>query len=249
MKTLGIIPARYDSSRFPGKPLVDIDGKSMIRRVYEQAAKCKELSKVIVATDHEGIRNHVLAFGGEAVMTSAVHRTGTERCAEALSIVLNGDEEVDIIVNIQGDEPFIFPEQISEVIHTFSHPDIQVSTLARKIGDPEMLKDPNVVKLVFDDNHRVLYFSRSEIPYNRSRSGFGKKEEIFYFEHVGIYGFRKYFLQEAVTWPESSLERAESLEQLRWLQHGSAIYVHETAYKSISIDSPADLLKITNRKG
>lgn len=249
MKSLGIIPARYDSTRFPGKPLFVIDGKSMIQRVYEQASLCKDLSRVIVATDHTGILKHVQNFGGESVMTASWHKTGTERCAEALEIIqLEGLDDVDVVVNIQGDEPFIFPEQISEVVRCFSDPAILIATLARKIHSGEDLADPNVVKLVYDQNHQVLYFSRSQIPYLRMQSGEEKITEFPFLEHVGIYGFRKSILPELVKLPESSLEKAESLEQLRWLQHGFPIHVQETTYSSTSIDTPADLLKITNRR-
>jgi len=249
MKSLGIIPARFDSTRFPGKPLIVIEGKSMIRRVYEQARKCLDLSRVVVATDHEGILNHVREFGGEAVMTASSHKTGTERCAEALELVQEGEVDIEVVVNIQGDEPFINPEQISEVIRSFSYSNTAIATLARRIQDPESLKDPNVVKLVFDHRHRVLYFSRSEIPYVREGSLPVGNREIPWFEHVGIYGFRKTVLQELIRLPVSSLERAESLEQLRWLQNGFEIYVCETNYDSISIDTPADLLKLSNRRG
>ncbi|MFH1297178.1 MAG: 3-deoxy-manno-octulosonate cytidylyltransferase [Bacteroidota bacterium] len=249
MKSLGIIPARYDSTRFPGKALFVIDGKSMIRRVYEQASRCRDLTKVIVATDHEGILKHVRDFGGEAVMTASRHKTGTDRCAEALGLVRAGEkEDFEVVVNIQGDEPYIFPEQISEVVHCFSNPSTVIATLARKIVNPEDITDPNVVKLVFDDHHRVLYFSRSSIPFLRNRSDGEKDQKIQFFEHVGIYGFRNDLLKQVVQLPESSLERAESLEQLRWLQHGFQIFVHETEYESISIDTPSDLLKISKRK-
>ncbi|MFC2102471.1 3-deoxy-manno-octulosonate cytidylyltransferase [Bacteroidota bacterium] len=248
MKSLGIIPARYDSTRFPGKPLIVIDGKSMIRRVYEQASMCPDLSKVIVATDHPEILKHVRSFGGEAEMTAATHKTGTERCAEVAELIFGDDDDVDVVVNIQGDEPFISPNQISELIHLFSDPDIEIGTLARKIQDPGVVDDPNVVKLVFDRHQRVLYFSRSPIPYVRERTGVSVQKGIPFFEHVGIYGFRKSVLREVVKLPESDLERAESLEQLRWLQHGFAIHVRETTYESISIDTPDDLLKIANRR-
>jgi len=250
MNTLVIIPARYASTRFPGKPLFVIGGKSMIRRVYEQASSCAELSAVVVATDHPGILNHVLDFGGKAVMTAGSHRTGTERCAEALEIFQRETpQEIDIVINIQGDEPFLNPEQISEVIRTFSDPAVRIATLARKISSPEDIKDPNVVKLVCDLHQRVLYFSRSKIPYIRTPSGEECAPEFPFLEHIGIYGFRSSILQELVNLPESSLEKAESLEQLRWLQHGYSIHVRETTYPSISIDTPADLLKITNRLG
>lgn len=249
MKSLGIIPARYDSKRFPGKPLILIEGKSMIQRVYEQASNCRDLYRVVVATDHTGIMNQVRGFGGEVVMTDSSHKSGTERCAEAAGIIeTERDEEFDVIVNIQGDEPFIFPEQISEVVNCFQNPTIGIATLARKISNPAEISDPNVVKLVFDDNHRVLYFSRSAIPHVHERAAATGKRAVAFFEHVGIYGFRKPLLQELVKLPESSLEEAESLEQLRWLQNGFEIFVHETTFESISIDSPSDLLKITNRK-
>lgn len=249
MKSLGIIPARYDSTRFPGKPLFVIEGKSMIQRVYEQASLCKDLSRVVVATDHSGILKHVQDFGGECVITASCHKTGTERCAEALEIILSENPDaIDVVVNIQGDEPFLSPEQISEVVSCFNDPAIRIATLARKICSREEVTDPNVVKLVCNDNHQVLYFSRSQIPFIRKRSGEKETTEFPFLEHVGLYGFRKSILPELVKLPESSLERAESLEQLRWLQHGLPIYVKETTFPSISIDTPADLLKITNRR-
>ena len=249
MKSLGIIPARYYSTRFPGKPLVNIDGKSMIRRVYEQAACCPDLSAVVVATDHEGILKYVHDFGGEAVMTATTHNTGTERSAEAMEIVQFGKKvNFDIVVNIQGDEPFIFPEQISEVVRCFSNPGTNIATLARKILNPEDITDPNVVKVVFTEDHHVLYFSRAAIPYTRDRKDETKGIEDILFQHVGIYGFRSTLLQKLVLLPESSLERTESLEQLRWLQNGFQIFIHETQYMSISVDTPSDLLKILNRK-
>ncbi|MBL7137569.1 MAG: 3-deoxy-manno-octulosonate cytidylyltransferase [Bacteroidales bacterium] len=249
MKSLGIIPVRYDSTRFPGKALFVIDGKSMIRRVYEQASKCQDLSRVIVATDHEGILKHVHDFGGEAVMTASSHKTGTERCAEALELIRAAEkEDFELVVNIQGDEPYIYPEQISEVVYCFSNPSTVIATLARKIMNPEDITDPNVVKLVFDDHHRVLYFSRSPIPHWRNRSDEERVKEVHFFEHVGIYGFRNSLLQQVVKLPESSLERAESLEQLRWIQHGYPMFVHITEYESISIDTPSDLIKISNMK-
>ncbi|MFH1160208.1 MAG: 3-deoxy-manno-octulosonate cytidylyltransferase [bacterium] len=249
MKILGVIPARYDSTRFPGKPLHMINGKSMIQRVYEQAGKCRELTTVIVATDHDLVEKHVNEFGGNVLMTSPDHRSGTERCAEALSVYLNspGAEHIEIVVNIQGDEPFIHPEQISEVIHCFKTQSTQIATLARKISRVEELSDPNVVKLVFNLNKQVLYFSRSTIPFLRNVESREWIRHGEFYEHVGIYGFRTDILRQVVKLTETTLEKSESLEQLRWLQQGYPIMVHETAYESISIDTPADLLKITNK--
>lgn len=249
MNSLGIIPARYESTRFPGKPLIMIEGRSMIRRVFEQASLCRELSRVVVATDHRGIFDHVLEFGGEAVLTVSTHKSGTERCAEALEIIMAaGSEAFDVVVNIQGDEPFISPGQISEVIHALGDPGTSIASLVRRIRTAADIVDPNVVKVVFDTRHHVLYFSRSAIPFERQRPDHPSAGITPVFEHVGIYGFRAAILPELVRLPESSLERAESLEQLRWLQNGYHIVVAETDYESISIDSPADLLKITNRK-
>lgn len=249
MRSLGIIPARYESTRFPGKTLIVIDGKSMIQRVFEQACKCKDLSKVVVATDHQSILNHVREFGGDVILTATSHRTGTERCAEAFAALqARGEEDFDVVVNIQGDEPFIFPEQISEVVSCFSDPAVAIATLARRIRNPEDVTNPNVVKVVFDENLRVLYFSRAAIPHVREGSIPEKERGALFYEHVGIYGFRQQVLRDVVKLPESALEKAEALEQLRWLQHGMEIFVRETDYPSISIDVPEDLLKITNRK-
>jgi len=249
MNSIGIIPARMNSTRFPGKPLVVIEGKSMIRRVYERTVLCHDLAKVVVATDHKSIFDHVLDFGGEAVMTASSHNTGTERCAEALEMIHARDNiEYNLVINIQGDEPYLHPEQISEVVRCFSDPSVPIATLVREIADPEDINDPNVVKVVFDENHQVLYFSRQAIPYIRQKTSGASVSGVRFFEHVGIYGFRGDILSRLVQLPESPLEQAESLEQLRWLQHGFQIFVRETNYQSISIDSPADLRKITNRK-
>lgn len=255
MKVIGIIPSRFDSSRFPGKALFLIDGKTMIRRVCERASACNDLSRVVVATDHPDILSQVKSFGGEAVMTATGHRSGTDRCAEALEILCReSGEEADVVVNIQGDEPFIFPEQISELVSCFSDPVVTIATLARRIMNPGEIADPNVVKLVFDHNHSALFFSRSVIPYNRTGNSTRKIagdsiDKIYWFEHVGIYGFRPATLRQLVRLPESSLERAESLEQLRWLQNGFNIFVRETKYRNVSIDTPEDLLKISGLTG
>jgi len=249
MNILGIIPARYASTRFPGKALCIIDGKSMIQRVYEQAKQCDQLTRILVATDHEMIESHVKGFGGDVVMTSEDHQSGTERCAEAIDIVDRdaSGNGTDIVINIQGDEPFINPRQIAEVISCFDNTSTGIATLARKINAQEDIFNPNVVKVVFDDNHIVLYFSRSAIPAIRdAEPGTWLGHGTFY-KHIGIYGYRTAVLKQLVELPATSLEKSESLEQLRWLQHGFSVSIRETSFRSISIDTPADLQKLTNK--
>jgi 3-deoxy-manno-octulosonate cytidylyltransferase (CMP-KDO synthetase) len=247
MKILGIIPSRYASSRFPGKPLVMIDGKSMIQRVYEQALKCKELSSVIIATDSEVIEKHIKAFQGNVVITSIHHKSGTERCLEVLE-KFRGDQNdfFDIIINIQGDEPFFDPHQISELTDCFRNEDVQIATLVKKIKSNEELSNPNVVKVIFDKNFKAIYFSRLPIPFCRSKDTRVCLKERSYFKHIGIYAYRSKALREIGTLTMSPLEKAESLEQLRWIENGYPIYVRETELESFAIDTPADLLKITN---
>jgi 3-deoxy-manno-octulosonate cytidylyltransferase (CMP-KDO synthetase) len=249
MKILGIIPARYDSTRFPGKPLVVIDGKTMIRRVYEQALKCGKLSKVIVATDHEAIFNHVRSFNGNVMMTGNQHRSGTERCCEVAEKLLAQDGTFDGIINIQGDEPYIDPEQISQVAGCLETPGTELATLIRKIGTVEELTSPNVVKAVVDKNGFALYFSRSAIPFTRGSEISEWPGITTCYKHIGLYGYRTGVLQSIVALPASPLECAESLEQLRWLEHGFRIKTEITEYESFAIDTPEDLLKITNRMG
>jgi 3-deoxy-manno-octulosonate cytidylyltransferase (CMP-KDO synthetase) len=245
MKILGIIPARYDSSRFPGKPLVVIDGKTMIRRVYEQALACPLLDRVIIATDDPVIESHVMQFGGNVVMTAKHHRSGTERCAEVATRPENG--EFSVVINIQGDEPFIDPRQITQVCEAFSEKSVKIATLVRKITEKSDPGDSNVVKVVFDSSFRALYFSRSAIPHYRGVEPDAWISHTEYYRHVGIYGYTTETLLEIVHLPPSPLEDAERLEQLRWLGHGIPIHVKETAFDSFAIDTPADLLKITNR--
>ncbi len=250
MRVLAIIPARYASTRFPGKPLAIIDGKSMIRRVYEQCQECRDLSRIIVATDSKAISTHVAGFGGQVIMTSEHHRSGTERCAEVLEKLRRTKDFVppDVVVNVQGDEPFIEPQQITEVIRIFREPGVMISTLAKKIRSAKDITNPNVVKVVFGSDHRAMYFSRSPIPYVRNHSPEAWPEHADFFKHVGIYGYRPEILENLVTLPVSPMEKAESLEQLRWLDAGFSITVAETEYETIAIDTPADLLKITNTK-
>jgi len=249
MKILGVIPARYASSRFPGKPLVVIDGKTMIRRVYEQAVKCNKLIKVIVATDSETIASHVRLFHGNVMMTAEHHNSGTERCAEVLEKLRMEGEVFDYVINIQGDEPYIEPDQISQVAECFNNPQTQLATLIKRITSPEELSSANVVKVVADKMGYALLFSRSIIPFIRGRDQQEWLSAAAFYKHVGIYGYQASVLAKIVTLPVSELEHAESLEQLRWLDHGYRIITQVTEYESVAIDSPADLLKITNNTG
>lgn len=239
MKFIGIIPARYASSRFPGKPLADIGGMTMIERVYRQA--CKALDEVAVATDDRRIADTVEAFGGRAIMTSPDHRSGTDRCYEAYRL---SGTDADIVINIQGDEPFIAPEQIEALKGCFETEDTQIATLVRPF-DPargfEALFDPNTPKVVLDSAMHALYFSRSIIPYVRNRPWQEWVDATTYYTHVGLYGYRAATLAQLVALPQSQLELAESLEQLRWLQAGYSIKTAATTCPTIGIDTPADL--------
>jgi 3-deoxy-manno-octulosonate cytidylyltransferase (CMP-KDO synthetase) len=237
MKILGIIPARYASSRFPGKPLVDIAGKSMIQRVYEQAKKCSQLTEVIVATDDERIYNHVIGFGGVAVMTGTDHQSGTDRCAE----VARAHQQYHVIINIQGDEPYIDPEQIAKLAACFSTPDVQIATLIKRVQTPEELHNPNSPKVIINKLDEAVYFSRSAVPHIRGEEPKNWLEFYSYFKHIGIYGYRADVLQQITQLPVSALEKAESLEQLRWIENGYRIKVAETELETYAIDTPEDL--------
>ena len=241
MKFIGIIPARYASTRFPGKPLADMKGKYMIQRVYEQARKV--LDHVCVATDDDRIFNAVRSFGGEVVMTSTQHRSGTDRCFEAYR-TLGGHE--DVVINIQGDEPFIKPEQIESLIACFDSPQTQIATLVRPFEAAEgyeALANPNSPKVVLNERHEALCFSRSIIPYLRGVEPAEWLARHTYYKHIGMYGYRADVLGQITCLPQSSLELAESLEQLRWLQNGYTIKVGITTQETIGIDTPADLEK------
>jgi 3-deoxy-manno-octulosonate cytidylyltransferase (CMP-KDO synthetase) len=233
---IGIIPSRFASTRFPGKPLIIIDGKSMIERVYMQAKLSTSLSKVIVATDDERIFDHVKKFGGEVIMTSAEHQSGTDRCAEVVS---NLKESFDVAINIQGDEPYIQPEQIDLICSCFNKDETQIATLIKQTGNINEIESPNVVKAVVAQNLKALYFSRHAIPFNRNNS-----DDIIYYKHIGIYAYRTAILSLISKLPVSLLERAESLEQLRWLENGFTIQTAITKYETIAIDTPADLEKL-----
>jgi 3-deoxy-manno-octulosonate cytidylyltransferase (CMP-KDO synthetase) len=245
MKILGVIPARYGSSRFPGKPLANIMGNPMIRRVYEQAKKCILLDELIVATDDERIAACITSFGGNVMMTPATLNSGTERC-NAVVQNLEGDPGFDVVINIQGDEPFIDPQQISQLAGCFLSDQVLIGTLVKRITKHDDLTNPNVVKVVFNKNNQALYFSRHTIPYSRRNETADWMKETNYYKHIGIYGYRTDVLKKITGLPVSQLEQAESLEQLRWLENGYTIHVRETDYESIAIDTPADLLKITN---
>ena len=238
MKILGIIPSRYGSSRFPGKPLADINGKSMIQRVYGQSVKSGSLSDVIVATDDRHIYDHVEQFGGKVMMTSAAHSNGTERCGEVAEKVSGS---YDVVINIQGDEPFINPHQIDQLAACFSDGYQGIATLVKKIEDREHIDNPHLIKVVFNTNHEALYFSRSPIPYLRNPEN---HDAQFYYKHIGIYGYHVDALRQIIRLKPSVLETYESLEQLRWLENGYTIRVAETEYESASIDTPEDLERI-----
>ncbi len=238
---LGIIPARYASSRFPGKPLAMIGDKPMIQRVYEQAKKV--LADVYVATDDNRIYDAVESFGGKAVMTSDKHRSGTDRCYEAYC---NVSSKADVVINIQGDEPFIHEEQICEIMECFDDPATQIATLVRKF-DPsqgfDALNDCTKPKVAIDNNRNALYFSRSVIPFVRNAEKKDWPSETAFYMHVGMYAYKAAVLAEITKLPQSSLEIAESLEQLRWLQNGYKIKTGLTDKPTIGIDTPTDLEK------
>lgn len=244
MKTLGIIPSRYASTRFPGKPLAMIDGKSMIRRVYDQACKANALTRVVVATDDPRIFKHVESFGGQVVMTAESHPNGTSRCWE---VVGQSQENFDAVVNIQGDEPFIDPEQINQLAGQFENSEVEIATLVKKIDSREELFNPNVVKAVFDRQKKALFFSRQPIPFLRGVPQESWLESHDFFKHIGIYGYRFDVLKKIVKLEPSKLEQAEKLEQLRWLENGFQIHVEITKREGISVDIPKDLLKLTNK--
>ncbi|HQU60787.1 MAG: 3-deoxy-manno-octulosonate cytidylyltransferase [Phaeodactylibacter sp.] len=238
MKTVGIIPARFASTRFPGKPLAEIGGKTVVQRVYEQASRARRLDQVIVATDDERIFQHVESFGGQVMMTRPEHQSGTDRCAEVAWRI----DEADAIINIQGDEPFIAPEQIDLVAEPLARRQgVQISTLARRISLEEELHNPNIVKVVFNRQQMALYFSRSTIPYLRGVPTEQWLSAGVFYKHIGLYGFRREVLMDVTRMEQSRYEQLESLEQLRWLEAGINIFVNITETETIGIDTPEDL--------
>lgn len=239
MKIIGLIPSRYASTRFHAKPLVDIKGKSMIQRVYEQAGKAKSLSKIVVATDHQDIFDHVKSFGGLVCMTRETHVSGTDRCYEALT---QQQETFDYVINIQGDEPFIQPSQI-DLLASQLNGVTEIATLVKVIKTKEELFNANLVKAIFNKDHKALYFSRSAIPHIRNTPEDAWLSKHTFYKHIGMYGYRTDILEQLTKLPVSSLEKAESLEQLRWLENGFRISIAETLTETFGIDTPDDLEK------
>jgi 3-deoxy-manno-octulosonate cytidylyltransferase (CMP-KDO synthetase) len=238
----GIIPARYASSRFPGKPLVMIGNKPMIQRVYDQASKAIEM--VWVATDDKRIFDVVSDFGGKAVMTSPDHLSGTDRCSEAVQkIVTETGKKIDIVINIQGDEPFIKPEQIALLMNCFQDDTVELATLVRKVEPGEDLFNPNQPKVVLNTKGDAIYFSRAVIPYLRDAEKDDWSKKHVYYKHIGLYAYRTDALKKITSLPRSPLEISESLEQNRWIENGLRIRTAITKWENIGIDTPADLEK------
>jgi 3-deoxy-manno-octulosonate cytidylyltransferase (CMP-KDO synthetase) len=243
MKIVGIIPARFASTRFPGKPLTNIGGKSMIQRVYEQSKKSKVLADVVIATDDKRIEEHVRAFGGNVVMTKETHQSGTDRCFEAIQQFL---ASANVVINIQGDEPFIQPEQIDLVASCFNSDKVQIATLVKKISNYEELVNINTPKVIVNKESEAIYFSRQTIPHIRGEKQMEWLNHHVFYKHIGIYGYTTKVLAEITVLKQSSLELAEGLEQLRWIENGYKIKTQITDCESISIDVPDDLKKLTN---
>lgn len=237
MKVIGIIPARYASTRFPAKPLVDIAGQTMIQRVYQQAKHAASLDEVIVATDDQRIYDHVKSFAGNVIMTDTNHQSGTDRCTE----VIENISGFDVAINIQGDEPFIDPQQIDLLVSCFTNPSIDIATLVRKVDRKEDLFNENKPKVIVSNTGKAIYFSRQAIPFLR-----GVKQEEWlnhrpYYNHIGIYGYKTSVLKQISTLPVSDLELMESLEQLRWIDNGYVIQTAISNHSNDAIDTPEDL--------
>ena len=247
MKILGIIPARYASTRFPGKPLALIDGKPMIEHVWRGVTESSLLSRAIVATDDERIANAVRTFGGEVMMTGEHHRSGTDRCGEVVEKLGHSAEDYDVVINIQGDEPRVAASQLRTVTAIFDDPTTEIATLKKSITTPEELFSPNVVKVVCNLSGDALYFSRQPIPYLRNVEQNQWLERQKYYKHIGIYAFRLDVLKAVTRLAQTPLELGESLEQLRWIENGFRISVGETDVENIAIDTPEDLLKLQSQ--
>lgn len=240
MQKIGIIPARYGSTRFPGKPLVEILGKPMIQHVCERVGE-SNLDQFFVATDDQRIATVVTQFGANVILTSPNHPSGTDRCGEAAAFIgLNDD---DVVVNIQGDEPFIQKEQINDLIALFANPEVEIATLVKPIHSEADILNPNKVKVVFSQENKALYFSRAPIPYLRESDS---EISSIYYKHLGIYAYRYGVLKKIIQLPVSNLEQIEKLEQLRWLENSFSIYVAITHHESIAIDTPEDLNQVTH---
>ncbi len=239
MNTLIVIPARYASTRFPGKPLALLGGKPIIQWVWERVSAMPV--EAVVATDDSRILEAVQTFGGKAIMTRSDHHSGTDRCGEVFLALEAQGKHFDIVVNVQGDEPFVKQEQLKLLIDSFDNPDVQIATLKKCINSDEELSSPNNVKVVAGIHGRALYFSRQPIPFVRGAAFGNWREKQQYYKHIGIYAFRTEVLKKLIQLAQSQLEKSESLEQLRWLENGFSIYVKETAFENIGIDTPDDL--------
>jgi 3-deoxy-manno-octulosonate cytidylyltransferase (CMP-KDO synthetase) len=236
MKVLGIIPARHDSSRFPGKPLIDLKGKTMIQRVYEGALKAQMIDTLVVATDDARIEAEVLRFGGKVLMTSAQHQSGTDRCAEVLAHFPG----YDVVINIQGDEPLVSAQQLDALLGAFQAPEVQIATLVHPHVSQEDLENPNRIKVLENHKQTAIYFSRSPLP----NMHYAKMNAFPWLRHIGLYAYRSSILQALSQLAPCLLEQAESLEQLRWLYYGYPIHLVRTTIETPNIDVPEDVQKV-----
>ncbi len=244
MKVLGIIPARFGSTRFPGKPLAKIHGVTMIERVYRRAKLATSLNDVIVATDDQRIYDHVVSFGGKVMMTSDQHPSGTDRCAEVIAKI---NVAYDVVINIQGDEPYIHPQQIDLLVDCFKSGSAPLATLVKQITQVAELDQVNLPKVVIDNSGKALYFSRSVVPFTKPEDRSRAVEQGLYYKHIGIYGYRASLLPELAALPKSKLEIMESLEQLRWLENGYSIIIAISDHENIAVDAPEDIVLIESR--
>lgn len=249
MRIAAIIPARYASTRFPGKPLADINGRSMIMHVWDRVSQANGIEKIVVATDDERIYRHVNEKGGEVVMTSSMHESGTSRCAEAARLI-SEQGNFDAVINVQGDEPFIDPRQVEEVARLLVHTEVLIASLMKKIETETELLSPHTVKVVTDARGWALYFTRQPVPAVRGLELEPTQwlTQMNYYKHIGIYGYKTFVLQNIARLPVSEASRSESLEQLTWLHHGYKIRMGLTTHESVAIDTPEDLLKVINNK-
>jgi 3-deoxy-manno-octulosonate cytidylyltransferase (CMP-KDO synthetase) len=233
LKILTVIPSRYHSSRFPGKPLIDLNGMTMIERVHAQVLKCKSISDIVIATESELVYNHTSAFC-QTMITDANHENGTQRCGEVLQRL---HTKYDVIINVQGDEPFIDPKALTMLCEAFKTP-CQIASLYNNFEDVAEIENPNLIKVITDANNDAMYFSRSPIPYKRYPLSIPTKK------HIGVYAFDATIFQELLQLPSTAIEQAESLEQLKWMHYGYKLKMIETEYQSIGIDVPDDLIKL-----
>jgi len=243
MKSIGIIPARYASTRFPGKPLAIIAGKPMIQWVYERASEVFEWC--FVATDDDRIKKVVVGFGGKVVMTSEQHKSGTDRCSEALDIIQSSyNQKFDVVVNIQGDEPFIQPQQLGKLLDCFNDNQVQIATLVKAFSPDEDIFNPNSPKVIINSKRQAIYFSRSVIPFIRGKEKDEWQKSHKFFKHIGLYAYRTDILKKITRLKQTPLELAESLEQLRWIENGFSITVAETDMETIAVDTAEDLERV-----